>query len=69
MRGYSTCKKIHTRNLDQREEVIFYKGQAVGPTGKTTSDLQGVLDLLPWCTLVGMLCQRKIKDARGNISM
>ena len=34
VRGKTTCKDIHERNLEERKEVTFDKGQAVGPTGK-----------------------------------
>ncbi|KAK6777826.1 hypothetical protein RDI58_024544 [Solanum bulbocastanum] len=35
VRGKTTCKDIHARNLEERKEVTFDKGQAVGPTGKS----------------------------------
>ncbi|KAH0729483.1 hypothetical protein KY289_000671 [Solanum tuberosum] len=39
VRGQTTCKNIHARNLEEREKVTFDKGQAVGPTGKIVSEL------------------------------
>ncbi|KAK6781996.1 hypothetical protein RDI58_019792 [Solanum bulbocastanum] len=39
VRGKITCKDIHARNLEERKEVTFDKGQAVGPTGKIVSEL------------------------------
>ncbi|KAH0724838.1 hypothetical protein KY284_000703 [Solanum tuberosum] len=39
VRGKTTCKDIHARNLEERKEVTFDKGQAVGPTGKIVSEL------------------------------
>ncbi|KAG5567932.1 hypothetical protein H5410_065052 [Solanum commersonii] len=39
VRGKITCKNIHARNLEEREEVTFDKGQAVGPTDKIVSEL------------------------------
>ncbi|XP_019256819.1 PREDICTED: uncharacterized protein LOC109235239 [Nicotiana attenuata] len=39
VRGQATCKNIHARSFEEREEVIFDKGQAVGPTDKRMSDL------------------------------
>ncbi|KAG5587445.1 hypothetical protein H5410_047879 [Solanum commersonii] len=39
VRGQTTCKHIHARNLEEREEVTFDKGQAVGPTDKIVSEL------------------------------
>ncbi|KAH0725001.1 hypothetical protein KY284_000866 [Solanum tuberosum] len=51
VRGQTTCKDIHARNLEERKEVTFDKGQAVGPTNKIVSELsnfigklQGILD-------------------------
>ncbi|XP_027772384.1 uncharacterized protein LOC107017483 [Solanum pennellii] len=38
VRGKTTCKDIHARNLEERKEVTFGKGQAVGPTGKIVSE-------------------------------
>uniref|UniRef100_M1E0V0 Uncharacterized protein n=1 Tax=Solanum tuberosum TaxID=4113 RepID=M1E0V0_SOLTU len=32
VRGKTTCKDIHARNLEERKKVTFDKGQAVGPT-------------------------------------
>lgn len=34
VRGQTTYKNIHARNLEEREEVTFDKGQAIGPTSK-----------------------------------
>ncbi|KAH0709283.1 hypothetical protein KY284_010710 [Solanum tuberosum] len=39
VRGKTTCKDIHARNLEERKKVTFDKGQAVGPTGKIVSEL------------------------------
>ncbi|KAH0757736.1 hypothetical protein KY290_021229 [Solanum tuberosum] len=39
VRGQTTSKNIHARNLEEREEVTFDKGQAVGPTDKIVSEL------------------------------
>ncbi|KAH0706503.1 hypothetical protein KY290_011075 [Solanum tuberosum] len=39
VRGKTTCKDIHAINLEERKEVTFDKGQAVGPTGKIVSEL------------------------------
>ncbi|KAH0689211.1 hypothetical protein KY289_016569 [Solanum tuberosum] len=39
VRGKTTCKNIHARSLEEREEVTFDKGQAVGPTDKIVSEL------------------------------
>ncbi|KAH0724866.1 hypothetical protein KY284_000731 [Solanum tuberosum] len=39
VRGKTTCKNIHARNLEEREEVTFDKGQVVGPTDKIASEL------------------------------
>ncbi|KAG5572125.1 hypothetical protein H5410_061891 [Solanum commersonii] len=32
VRGKTTCKDIHARNLEERKKVTFDKGQVVGPT-------------------------------------
>ncbi|KAH0750758.1 hypothetical protein KY290_029990 [Solanum tuberosum] len=37
--GQTTCKNIHARNLEERKEVTFDKGQAVGPIDKIVSEL------------------------------
>ncbi|KAG5571724.1 hypothetical protein H5410_061490, partial [Solanum commersonii] len=39
VRRQTTCKNIHARNLEEREEVAFDKGQAVVPTDKIVSEL------------------------------
>ncbi|XP_027775086.1 uncharacterized protein LOC107027636 [Solanum pennellii] len=39
VRGKTTCKDIHARNLEERKEVTFDKGQAVGPTAKRPGDI------------------------------
>ncbi|KAH0650361.1 hypothetical protein KY284_030273 [Solanum tuberosum] len=39
VRGQRTCKDIHARNLEERKEVTFDKGQAVRPTSKIVSEL------------------------------
>ncbi|OIT34100.1 hypothetical protein A4A49_17314 [Nicotiana attenuata] len=43
VRGQTTCKNIHARSFEEREEVTFDKGQAVGPTDKRVSDLTNFL--------------------------
>jgi len=43
VRGKTTCKNIHARSFEEREEVTFDKGQAVGPTDKRVSDLTNFL--------------------------
>ncbi|KAH0688938.1 hypothetical protein KY289_016296 [Solanum tuberosum] len=43
VRGHTTCKTIHARNFEKREDVTFDHGQAVGPTGKRVSDLSNFL--------------------------
>ncbi|KAH0768488.1 hypothetical protein KY285_004359 [Solanum tuberosum] len=43
VQGHTTCKTIHARNFEEREEVTFDHGQAVGPTGKRVSDLSNFL--------------------------
>ncbi|XP_049412527.1 uncharacterized protein LOC125875583 [Solanum stenotomum] len=39
VRGQIAFKDIHARNLEERKEVTFDKGQAVGPTNKIVSEL------------------------------
>ncbi|KAH0685855.1 hypothetical protein KY284_016408 [Solanum tuberosum] len=43
VRGQTTCKDIHTRNLEERKDVAFDKGQAVGPTNKIVSQLSNFI--------------------------
>ncbi|KAH0637911.1 hypothetical protein KY289_037826 [Solanum tuberosum] len=43
VRGQTTCKDIHARNLEERNEVTFDKGQAVGPTNKIVSQLSNFI--------------------------
>ncbi|KAH0754740.1 hypothetical protein KY290_025010 [Solanum tuberosum] len=43
VRGQTTCKDIHARNLEERKEVTFDKGQAVGPTNKIVSELSNFI--------------------------
>ncbi|KAG5632158.1 hypothetical protein H5410_003875, partial [Solanum commersonii] len=43
VRGQTTCKDIHTRNLEERKEVAFDKGQAMGPTNKIVSQLSNFI--------------------------
>ncbi|KAH0701801.1 hypothetical protein KY285_016079 [Solanum tuberosum] len=43
VRGHTTCKTIYARNFEEREDVTFDHGQAVGPTGKRVSDLSNFL--------------------------
>ena len=40
---HTICKDIHTRNLEERKEVTFYKWQAVGPTNKIVSQLRNFI--------------------------
>ncbi|KAH0643749.1 hypothetical protein KY290_035525 [Solanum tuberosum] len=41
-----TCKNIYARNLEEREEVTFDKGQAVGPTDKMVSELTNFIETI-----------------------
>lgn len=41
-----TCKRIQARNLEEREEVTFDKGQAVGPTDKIVFDLTSFIGII-----------------------
>ena len=41
--GRTTCKDIHAWNLEERKEVAFDKGQAVGPTNKIVSQLSNFI--------------------------
>ncbi|KAH0730621.1 hypothetical protein KY289_001809 [Solanum tuberosum] len=43
VRGQTTCKDIHSRNLEERKEVAFDKGQAMGPTNKIVSQLSNFI--------------------------
>ncbi|XP_059289860.1 uncharacterized protein LOC132043370 [Lycium ferocissimum] len=43
VRGQTKCMLIHARNLQEREEVTFDKGQAVGPIGKRVSQLSNFI--------------------------
>ncbi|KAH0725276.1 hypothetical protein KY284_001141 [Solanum tuberosum] len=43
VRGQTTCKDIHARNLEERKEVTFDKGQAVRPTNKIVSQLSNFI--------------------------
>ena len=43
LRGHTTCKDIHARNLEERKEVPFDKGQAVGPTNTIVSQLSNFI--------------------------
>ncbi|WMV25418.1 hypothetical protein MTR67_018803 [Solanum verrucosum] len=43
VRGQTTCKDIHARNLEERNKVAFDKGQAVGPTNKIVSQLSNFI--------------------------
>ncbi|KAH0765095.1 hypothetical protein KY285_000966 [Solanum tuberosum] len=43
VRGQTTCKDIHARNLEERKEVTFDKGQAAGPTNKLVSELSNFI--------------------------
>ena len=38
-RGKTLCKNIHARSLEERVEVTFDKGQAIGPCDKIVTDL------------------------------
>ncbi|XP_070033060.1 uncharacterized protein [Nicotiana tomentosiformis] len=44
--GQTTCKNIHARSFEEREEVTFDKGQAVGPTDKRVSDLINFIGII-----------------------
>ncbi|KAH0639574.1 hypothetical protein KY290_036838 [Solanum tuberosum] len=46
VREHTTCETIHARNFEEREEVTFDHGQAVGPTGKRESDLRNFLGII-----------------------
>ena len=37
--GKTQCKSIHARQEEEREEIIFEEGAAVGPTDKSVSNL------------------------------
>ncbi|XP_019260439.1 PREDICTED: uncharacterized protein LOC109238428 [Nicotiana attenuata] len=39
VQGQTTSNNIHARSFEEREEVTFDKGQAMGPTDKRVSDL------------------------------
>ncbi|KAH0693134.1 hypothetical protein KY290_021309 [Solanum tuberosum] len=43
VRAQTTCKDIHTRTLEERKEVTFDKGQAMGPTNKIVSKLSNFI--------------------------
>ena len=43
VRGHTTCKDIHAKNLKERKEVTCDKGQAVGPTNKIVSQLSNLI--------------------------
>ena len=38
-RGKTLCNNIHARSLEERAQVTFEKGQAVGPCDKTVTEL------------------------------
>ena len=38
-RGKTLCNNIHVRSLEERAQVTFEKGQAVGPCDKTVTEL------------------------------
>ncbi|KAG5600613.1 hypothetical protein H5410_031983 [Solanum commersonii] len=42
-KGQTTCKDFHTRNLEERNEVTFDKGQEVVPTNKIVSQLSNFI--------------------------
>ncbi|KAH0730029.1 hypothetical protein KY289_001217 [Solanum tuberosum] len=46
VRGKTTCKNIHARNLEEREEVTFDKEQEVGPTDKIVSELTNFIETI-----------------------
>ncbi|XP_015084129.1 uncharacterized protein LOC107027486 [Solanum pennellii] len=75
VRGHTTCKDIHARNLEERKEVTFDKGQAVGPTNKIVSQLSHLIGTIArnrrFISLMytGMWCQRILKRACGNTSI
>ncbi|KAH0636178.1 hypothetical protein KY289_036093 [Solanum tuberosum] len=43
VRGQTTSKDVHARNLEERKEVTFDKGQGVGPTNKIVSELSNFI--------------------------
>ncbi|XP_070030625.1 uncharacterized protein [Nicotiana sylvestris] len=43
VRGQTKCKMIHARNFEEREEVTFDKGQAIGPTCKRVFELSNFI--------------------------
>ncbi|KAH0709467.1 hypothetical protein KY284_010894 [Solanum tuberosum] len=43
VRGQTTCKDIHARNLEERKELTFDKGQAMGPTNKIVLELSNFI--------------------------
>ncbi|KAG5620760.1 hypothetical protein H5410_005978 [Solanum commersonii] len=43
VRGQTTCKDIHARNLEERKEVAFDKGKAVGSANKIVSQLSNFI--------------------------
>ncbi|KAK6784183.1 hypothetical protein RDI58_017637 [Solanum bulbocastanum] len=43
VRGQTTCKDIHARNLEEIKKVTFGKGQAMGPTNKIVSELSNFI--------------------------
>ncbi|KAG5571090.1 hypothetical protein H5410_060856 [Solanum commersonii] len=76
VRGQTTCKHIHARNLEEREEVTFDKGQAMGPTDKIVSRINqfyGTISRNP--RFINLMytswhaVPKDIKSACGNISM
>nr|XP_009801238.1 PREDICTED: uncharacterized protein LOC104246993 isoform X2 [Nicotiana sylvestris]XP_016478020.1 PREDICTED: uncharacterized protein LOC107799423 isoform X2 [Nicotiana tabacum] len=50
VRGQTKCKMIHARNFEERQEVIFNKGQAVGLTDKIVSEL---------CNFIGTIARNR----------
>ena len=38
-RGKTLCNNIHARSLEERVEVTFEKGQAIGPSEKNVTEL------------------------------
>ena len=42
-RGKTRCIKIHARDVEERVEVTFDKGQAVGPTREIASNFSNFL--------------------------
>ncbi|KAG5599596.1 hypothetical protein H5410_030966 [Solanum commersonii] len=74
VRGKTTCKNIHARNLEERKEVTFDEGQAVGSTDKIVSELSNFIGTIARnprsiSLMYTSWCQMILKSACGNISI